>query len=142
MLFAISGIWFSLFNSSLLLTYESWFSDLYLMIITFKLESSGISTNLNINLDLFQYLYITGSFPDFPWLCPMTREASLETLPNVNIRDPSHDKNLLPFMFIVVDASIGYLFWFLVLVLSVWCWYRYLVLALVSDMQIDFWCWC
>ena len=41
----------------------------------------------------------------------MTREASLETLPNVNIRDPSHDKNLLPFMFIVVDASIGYLLW-------------------------------
>ena len=24
----------------------------------------------------------------------MMREVSLETLPNVNIRDPSHDKNL------------------------------------------------
>ena len=28
-------------------------------------------------------------------LCPMMREVSLETLPNVNIRDPSHDKNLM-----------------------------------------------
>ena len=27
-------------------------------------------------------------------LCPMMREVSLEMLPNVNIRDPSHDKNL------------------------------------------------
>ena len=25
---------------------------------------------------------------------PMMREVSLKTLPNVNIRDPSHDKNL------------------------------------------------
>ena len=27
-------------------------------------------------------------------ICPMMREVSLETLPNVNIRDPNHDKNL------------------------------------------------
>ena len=27
-------------------------------------------------------------------LGPMMREVSLETLPNVNIRDPSHNKNL------------------------------------------------
>ena len=27
-------------------------------------------------------------------LCPMMREVSLETFSNVNIRDPSHDKNL------------------------------------------------
>ena len=32
-------------------------------------------------------------------LYPMMREVSLETLPNVNIRDPSHDKKNLPIMF-------------------------------------------
>ena len=38
-------------------------------------------------------------------LCPMMREASLETLPNVNILDPSHDKNL-PIMFLVIWHNI------------------------------------
>ena len=27
-------------------------------------------------------------------LCPMMREVSLETLPNINIRDLSHDQNI------------------------------------------------
>ena len=36
-------------------------------------------------------LYIVGK-------CPMMREVSLKTLPNVNICDPSHDKNLLEIM--------------------------------------------
>ena len=35
---------------------------------------------------------------------PMMREVSLETLPNVNIRDPSHDKN---FLIISVTGSIN-----------------------------------
>ena len=35
-------------------------------------------------------LYIVEKDP----LCRMMREVSLETLPNVNIRDPSHDRNL------------------------------------------------
>lgn len=26
--------------------------------------------------------------------CPMMREVSFKTLPNVNVHDPSHDKNL------------------------------------------------
>ena len=66
---------------------EKWLDvgDLYVALWTFKVTWEKVKNKI---LQEGKVLKKINPF------CPITREVSLKTLPNVNIRHPSHDKNL------------------------------------------------